>query len=118
MDPERVKAYLQAACAGLGFDVGEIWWTSGNAVPSAVTVSGKFPGGGDYFRLPKKGRKRRKSTEIVSFRTGPTDFVTFDLFDWLICVRVNAALLPLGSHLTPFRCLPPPPPQMVLGGLL
>jgi hypothetical protein len=28
MDPERVRAYLQVACAGLGFDIGEIWWTS------------------------------------------------------------------------------------------
>jgi hypothetical protein len=29
MDPERVRAYLQVACTGLGFDIGEIWWTSG-----------------------------------------------------------------------------------------
>mmetsp|Transcript_21571 Transcript_21571/g.32660 ORF Transcript_21571/g.32660 Transcript_21571/m.32660 type:complete len:208 (-) Transcript_21571:1279-1902(-) len=28
MDPDRVRAYLQVACAGLGFDIGEIWWTS------------------------------------------------------------------------------------------
>ncbi|GKY96927.1 hypothetical protein MPSEU_000651600 [Mayamaea pseudoterrestris] len=28
MDPDRVHAYLQAACAGLGFDIGEVWWTS------------------------------------------------------------------------------------------
>eukprot|EP00568_Trieres_chinensis_P009069 CAMPEP_0183314770 /NCGR_PEP_ID=MMETSP0160_2-20130417/49554_1 /TAXON_ID=2839 ORGANISM="Odontella Sinensis, Strain Grunow 1884" /NCGR_SAMPLE_ID=MMETSP0160_2 /ASSEMBLY_ACC=CAM_ASM_000250 /LENGTH=34 /DNA_ID= /DNA_START= /DNA_END= /DNA_ORIENTATION= len=28
MDPERVRAYLQVACAGLGFQVGEVWWTS------------------------------------------------------------------------------------------
>jgi hypothetical protein len=28
MDPDRVKAYLQVACTGLGFDIGEIWWTS------------------------------------------------------------------------------------------
>ena len=28
MDPDRVRAYLQVACAGLGFDIGEIWWTT------------------------------------------------------------------------------------------
>lgn len=27
MDPERVRSYLQVACAGLGFDIGEIWWS-------------------------------------------------------------------------------------------
>ena len=25
MDPSRVHSFLQAACAGLGFDIGEIW---------------------------------------------------------------------------------------------
>ena len=28
MDPDRVRAYLQISCAGLGFDIGELWWTS------------------------------------------------------------------------------------------
>jgi len=28
MDPGRVKAYLQVACTGLGFDIGEIWWAT------------------------------------------------------------------------------------------
>lgn len=28
MDPERIHAYLQAACAGLGFDIGEVWLSS------------------------------------------------------------------------------------------
>jgi len=27
MDPDRVRAYLQISCAGLGFDIGELWWT-------------------------------------------------------------------------------------------
>ena len=30
MDPQRVHAYLQVACAGLGFDIGEVWWTNNN----------------------------------------------------------------------------------------
>ena len=25
MDPSRINAFLQAACAGLGFDIGEVW---------------------------------------------------------------------------------------------
>ncbi len=28
MDPERIHAYLQAACAGLGFDIGEVWFSA------------------------------------------------------------------------------------------
>lgn len=36
MDPLRVKAYLQAACAGLGFDIGEVWWTSNEMGSSTV----------------------------------------------------------------------------------
>lgn len=42
MDPERVRAYLQAACAGLGFDVGEVWWTSSESGSSTVAAIGKF----------------------------------------------------------------------------
>ena len=42
MDPERVRAYLQAACAGLGFDVGEVWWTSSENGSSTVAAIGEF----------------------------------------------------------------------------
>lgn len=47
MEPERVRAYLQVACAGLGFDIGEIWWTSGHhnesSPPSSPTpFEGEF----------------------------------------------------------------------------
>lgn len=38
MEPERVKAYLQAACAGLGFDIGEVWWTSNENGSSTVAA--------------------------------------------------------------------------------
>ncbi len=43
MDPDRVRAYLQVACAGLGFDIGEIWWTSNedNGSSSALAKIGK-----------------------------------------------------------------------------
>jgi hypothetical protein len=34
MDPDRVRAYLQVACAGLGFDIGEIWWTTNSGKSS------------------------------------------------------------------------------------
>lgn len=44
MDPERVRAYLQVACAGLGFDIGEVWWTSNESGNSTVAAIGKlFP---------------------------------------------------------------------------
>mmetsp|Transcript_16660 Transcript_16660/g.47808 ORF Transcript_16660/g.47808 Transcript_16660/m.47808 type:complete len:1149 (-) Transcript_16660:246-3692(-) len=36
MDPERVRAYLQVACAGLGFDIGEVWYTSNENGSSTV----------------------------------------------------------------------------------
>lgn len=36
MDPDRVGHYLQAACAGLGFDIGEVWITSSNSGASTV----------------------------------------------------------------------------------
>jgi len=41
MDPERVRAYLQVACAGLGFDIGEIWWTQSENGLSTVAAIGK-----------------------------------------------------------------------------
>lgn len=41
MEPERVRAYLQAACSGLGFDVGEVWWTSGSNGASSVAAIGE-----------------------------------------------------------------------------
>lgn len=41
MDPDRVHAYLQAACAGLGFDIGEVWWTSDENGSSTLASIGK-----------------------------------------------------------------------------
>jgi hypothetical protein len=41
MDPDRVRAYLQVACAGLGFDIGEIWWSSNEAGSTALAAIGK-----------------------------------------------------------------------------
>lgn len=41
MDPERVRAYLQVACAGLGFEIGEVWWTSSEHGQSTVAAIGK-----------------------------------------------------------------------------
>ncbi len=44
MDPDRVRAYLQVACAGLGFDIGEIWWSSNEEgeTSTAFASFGKF----------------------------------------------------------------------------
>ena len=38
MDPGRIHAYLQAACSGLGFDVGEVWFSS-TEVPSSPSLT-------------------------------------------------------------------------------
>jgi hypothetical protein len=40
MDPDRVRAYLQVACAGLGFDIGEVWWSSNDAGSTALAAIG------------------------------------------------------------------------------
>jgi len=42
MEPERVRAYLQAACAGLGFEIGEVWWTSNEQGSSTVAAIGTY----------------------------------------------------------------------------
>eukprot|EP00536_Pseudo-nitzschia_multiseries_P011558 jgi/Psemu1/29326/gm1.29326_g len=39
MDPDRVRAYLQISCAGLGFDIGELWWTSNKAAGSTSALA-------------------------------------------------------------------------------
>ena len=41
MDPTRVHAYLQAACAGLGFDIGEVWFSANQTGTSTVAAIGK-----------------------------------------------------------------------------
>jgi hypothetical protein len=53
MDPDRVRAYLQVACAGLGFDIGEIWWTSneGSGSSSALAAIGKQQPSEAFFFL-------------------------------------------------------------------
>ena len=35
VEPESIHAFLQAACAGLGFDIGEVWWYSDPKGPSS-----------------------------------------------------------------------------------
>jgi len=40
MDADRVRAYLQVACAGLGFDIGEVWWMSNESGTSTVAAIG------------------------------------------------------------------------------
>jgi len=42
MDPERIHAYLQAACAGLGFDIGEVWFSSNETGTSTVAKIGEL----------------------------------------------------------------------------
>lgn len=51
MDPERVRAYLQVACAGLGFDIGEVWWTSNENGSSTVATIEENKGGTRNLRF-------------------------------------------------------------------
>lgn len=37
-----MRAYLQVACAGLGFDIGEVWWTQNENGSSTVAALGEF----------------------------------------------------------------------------
>ena len=56
MDPERIHAYLQAACAGLGFDIGEVWRITGPG-----TVTSKSEDSGEYKSCnawPSSGTKQ------------------------------------------------------------
>lgn len=43
MDPCRIRSYLQVACAGLGFEIGEIWWTSNEHGSSTVAAIEEKP---------------------------------------------------------------------------
>lgn len=46
MDPDRVRSYLQVACAGLGFDIGEVWWMSnenGTSTVASITETPQDP---------------------------------------------------------------------------
>ena len=42
MDPDRIHAYLQVACAALGFDIGEVWWTTNENGSSTLAAIGKL----------------------------------------------------------------------------
>lgn len=45
MDPDRIHSYLKAACIGLGFDIGEVWWTSTTEKATASTkITRNSPG--------------------------------------------------------------------------
>ncbi|CAB9496771.1 expressed unknown protein [Seminavis robusta] len=43
MDPCRIRSYLQVACAGLGFEIGEIWWTANEHGSSTLAAIEERP---------------------------------------------------------------------------
>lgn len=60
MDPDRVRAYLQISCAGLGFDIGELWWTSnkdGESTSALATIEEKNDSNGGNSE--NRGKKLR-----------------------------------------------------------
>lgn len=68
MDPERVHSYLQVACAGLGFDIGEVWWTSNQSGASAVAAIGTFRRSyPPMVNLPIRERKKNPISRHTTF---------------------------------------------------
>lgn len=64
MDPERVHAYLQVACAGLGFDIGEVWWTAdenGSSSLAAIEESASES-------RAQQGEDQKESGSVRSYR--------------------------------------------------
>jgi hypothetical protein len=83
MDPDRVRAYLQVACAGLGFDIGEIWWTTNedSGSSSALAKIGKMSEGRSSprfsFLLLEEQQNCRRKKGCRAF---------FSRFDWFVYV--------------------------------
>ena len=65
MDAERVRAYLQVACAGLGFEIGEVWWTSSEKGHSTVASIGKRLPSSSAFQLPFCERNRIRAVRCI-----------------------------------------------------
>eukprot|EP00559_Dactyliosolen_fragilissimus_P008833 CAMPEP_0184859256 /NCGR_PEP_ID=MMETSP0580-20130426/4257_1 /TAXON_ID=1118495 /ORGANISM="Dactyliosolen fragilissimus" /LENGTH=646 /DNA_ID=CAMNT_0027355775 /DNA_START=55 /DNA_END=1992 /DNA_ORIENTATION=- len=60
MDPDRVRSYLKASCAGLGFDIGEVWFTSNESGISTLTAIDNTSIGEDgVSQLVQKSTVRR-----------------------------------------------------------
>ena len=58
MDPERVRSYLQVACAGLGFDIGEVWWMSNENGTSTVASITENHHNNDTEKVMARPKKR------------------------------------------------------------
>lgn len=77
MDPDRVKAYLQVACTGLGFDIGEIWWSSeNNGSSSALMAIGRYRS----FPFRPMSRVGRHLRGVFAFLLG---------YDWVFHVFIT-----------------------------
>lgn len=50
-----MRAYLQVACAGLGFDIGEVWWTADQNGSSTVAAIGMLRRIDVDLRTPDRG---------------------------------------------------------------
>ena len=69
MDTSRVQAYLKVACAGLGFDVGEVWVTTKSQGSAGIAFGGKFNLIFRSFDIigKQKGRNRHKCRSLRMF---------------------------------------------------
>jgi len=67
MEPGRIHAYLQAACAGLGFDIGEVWFSpneTSEPIPNPGYVEKPGCIGNETLSTLKKGRNSERSRKI------------------------------------------------------
>ena len=94
MDPDRVRAYLQVACAGLGFDIGEIWWSSSTegGTSTALASFGKF------LRNMSLGCRMGIVQYSLELMIGGSTsmarrFVVTNRFDWLMIRSLFTILL-------------------------
>jgi hypothetical protein len=68
MDPERVRAYLQVACAGLGYDIGEVWWTANENGSSTVAAIEEPRDEGDNA-LVQHDKKRLRFVQLYTSKS-------------------------------------------------
>jgi len=69
MDPDRVRAYLQVACAGLGFDIGEVWWSSSNESGTSTALAAIEEKHDDSQSLALSNGKQMRFVQLYTSRS-------------------------------------------------
>lgn len=69
MDPDRVRAYLQVACAGLGFDIGEIWWSSNTEGGTSTALAAFEEKHDEHNSLAISNGKKMRFVQLYTSRS-------------------------------------------------